>query len=333
MIKTRLETDKGFVPEGERYFMKKSLVLGLMFLCCLSACGKKNAVVAKIGDDKITVGSLEERMQEAPASYAGFLSTEAGKKQFLDLLVRERVVIEAAKKEGVKKSKEYVSALNDFKKDQMRRLRDYKESLMMELYVKKLNAQKIAASAEEVEKYYAENVKDFTRPVEITAKHILVDNMEDAKKILLRLRSGEDFSKLAQEFSKDTMSAAKGGLIGPFKKGDLVPEFENAVWPLKVNQISEIVKTQFGYHIIEKVNEKVLPAVSAEEAKNYIQNILQKTKFDQWLQEAKKKYGLELHYDRLKDVVVNQPAMLSQMMAPQGPNPARGPRRVQKKTK
>ena len=311
--------------------MKKLLSLGLVFLCCFTACGKKKEVIAKIGDDKITVGMLEERMQEAPASYAGFLSTDAGKKQFLDLLVRERVVLEAAKKEGVKKSKEYVNALNDFQKDQMRRLRDFRESLMMELYVKKLHTQKIAASTQEVEKYYNENQKDFTHPVEITAKHILVDNMEDAKKILARLRSGEDFSKLAKELSKDTMSATKGGLIGPFKKGDLVPEFESAVFPLKVNQISEIVKTQFGYHIIEKVNEKILPAVSAEEAKTYIQNILQKTKFDQWLEEAKKKYGLELHYDRLKDVVVNQPSMLSQMMAPQGP--ASPVRKGQKKTK
>ena len=311
--------------------MKKSLVLGLMFLCVLTACGKKKEVIAKIGDDKITVGMLEERMQEAPPSYAGFLSTDAGKKQFLDLLVRERVVIEAAKKEGIKKSKEYASALNDFKKDQLKRLKDFKESLLMELYVKKLNTQKIAASPEEVDKYYNENLKDFTHPVAITAKHILVDNMEDAQKILARLRSGEDFSKLAQEFSKDTMSAAKGGLIGPFKKGDLVPEFENAVFPLKINQISEIVKTQFGYHIIEKVSEKVLPPVSAEEAKSFIQSLLQKNKFDKWLEETKKKYGLELHYDRLKDVVLNQPAILSQMIAPHGPATATAPKKTGKK--
>jgi parvulin-like peptidyl-prolyl isomerase len=321
------------MPKGEHYFMRKLLGLGLLIVCCLTACGKKKEVIAKIGDDKITVGMLEERMQEAPVSYAGFLSTEAGKRQFLDLLVRERIVLEAAKKEGIKKSKEYVNSLNDFKKDQMRRLMDFKESLSMELYIKKLHTQKIAATQAEVEKYYNENKKDFIRPVEITAKHILVDNMEDAKKILARLRSGEDFSKLAKEFSKDTMSAAKGGLIGPFKKGDLVPEFESAVFPLKINQVSEIIKTQFGYHIIEKVNEKVLPAVSAEDAKNFIQNILQKTKFDRWLEEAKKKYGLELHYDRLKDVVLKQPAMLSQMLAPQGPKAANPIKKEEKKTK
>jgi len=294
--------------------MKNLMSIGLAFLCCFCACGKKNEIIAKIGGDKITAKMLEERMQEAPSSYAGFLSTDAGKKQFLDLLIRERVVLEAAKKEGIKKSKEYVTALNDFKKDQLRRLRDFQESLSMELYVKRLNAQKIAASAQEVEKYYAENMKDFIRPVEITARHILVDNMEDAKMIMARLKKGEDFSKLAKEYSKDTMSAAKGGMIGPFKKGDLVPEFEDAVFPLKVNQISEIVKTQFGYHIIQKISEKVLPSVSADEAKNYIQNMLQKTKFDQWLEEAKKKYGLKVYYDRLKDVTINQPVALSQMI-------------------
>ena len=72
--------------------------------------------------------------------------------------------------EGIKKSKEYSTALNDFKKDQLRRLRDFKDSLLMELYVKKLNTQRIQATAEEVEKYYAENVKDFTHPVKFWAQ-------------------------------------------------------------------------------------------------------------------------------------------------------------------
>ena len=293
--------------------MKKIISLGLLCLVLVSGCSKKNEVIAQVGDDKITVKTLETRMQEAPASYAGFLSTDAGKKQFLDLLVRERVVVEAAKKEGIKKSKDYVNALNDFKKDQVRRLRDFQESLLMELFIKKLNTKTISASAQEVDKYYDENKADFNRPVEITARHILVDTLDQAKQILNSIRNGEDFSKLAKEYSKDTISAQKGGVIGPFRKGDLVPEFEKAVFPLKVNQISDIVKTQFGYHIIQKVSEKVLPPVKAEEAKSYIQNILQKTKFDQWLSEAKKKYGLKVYYDRLKDISVALPSGPSEM--------------------
>ncbi|MCX5781891.1 MAG: peptidylprolyl isomerase, partial [Elusimicrobia bacterium] len=268
--------------------MKKTICFGLFLLFCFQGCSKKNEVIAKIGDDKITAKILEERMREAPASYMGFLSTEAGKKQFLDLLVRERVVLEAARKEGVKKSKEYIDALNDFKKDQIRRLKDFEESLLMEFYVKKLNSKRIVPSDQEVEKYYAENKKDFTRPVEITAKHILLNTVEEAKKVLERIKSGEDFSKLARELSKDSVSAGKGGLIGPFKKGDLVPEFEKAVFPLKINEVSDVIKTQFGYHIIKKVSEKTLTAMSSQNAKKYIRNILQKVKFDAWLEEAKK---------------------------------------------
>ncbi len=299
------------INKGDFYNMKKVTVLGCAFLVLMCGCSKKNEVIAKIGDDKITVKMLEERMQEAPASYAGFLSTDAGKKQFLDLLVRERVVVEAAKKEGIKKSKEYVSALNDFKKDQLKRLRDFQESLLMELFIKKLNTKTISASADEVDKYYAENKQDFSRPVEITARHILVDTTDQAKVLLERIKKGEDFSKLAMEYSKDTISAQKGGVIGPFRKGDLVPEFEKAVFALKINQISDIVKTQFGYHIIQKISEKTLPAIPETDAKGYIQNILQKTKFDQWLSDAKKKYGLEVFYNRLKDVT---------LAAPQGPS-------------
>jgi len=84
----------------------------ICFFCCVIAaglvgCGKNGATVANIGKSKITLKTLEERIMDAPPAYQSYLTTAAGRKQFLDLIVREHIVIEAAKKAGVSKKPEY----------------------------------------------------------------------------------------------------------------------------------------------------------------------------------------------------------------------------------
>ncbi|MFC1501455.1 peptidylprolyl isomerase [Elusimicrobiota bacterium] len=299
----------------KEYLMKYFLTLICVSFVVFSGCSSKGKLVAKIGGDKITQGMLEDRMSEAPPMYLAFLSTDAGKKQFLDLLVRERIVLEAARKDGFLKTKDYKKALADFRKDQAKRLRDYRENLLMEMYVRHLHENKIGTTETEVENYYKENKKDFDRPVEIVAKHILLETIEDARIALKRVKAGEDFSKVAKEMSKDAVSAVRGGEIGPFRKGDLVPEFEKAVFRLKLNTISDVVKTQFGYHVIKKIKEKALPKVSQDNAKETIGNIIEKVKFDAWLEETKRKYKVSVNYEELQNINIKSPEM------PQSPIP------------
>ena len=246
--------------------MKKFLAAGLCVMFCVAACGKKNKVVATIGSDKITIGSLAERIQETPPGYQNLLATAAGKKQFLDLLVRERVVLEAAKQAGVTKTAAYMKTIADFRKEQTRRMRDYEENILMETFINDLHAKELNASEADVEKYYQDHKIEYTRPTEIVARHILVPTKEGAEKVLARIKNGEDFGKVAGEVSVDPISAARGGEIGPFRKGNLVPEFETAVFALKTGQVSDIVQTQFGFHIIKKVSEKAIAPVPEQEA-------------------------------------------------------------------
>ena len=302
--------------------MNRTLGLFLMLAVVLAGCGKGGGIVAKIGSDKIDEKMLQERLQEAPPSYQGYLNTNAGKKQFLDLLVRERIVLEAARQAGVDKKSEYTKAIAEFKKDQSRRMRDYEENLLMELYVRELHEKEIGTTDADVDKYYQEHKREFARPVEIVAKHILVASRDDADKALARIKAGEDFSKSAKEVSTDPVSAVRGGEIGPFRRGDLVPEFEKAVFGLKVGQVSEIVETQFGFHIIKKVSEKVLPVRPVEETKVEIKKILEKTRFDAWLEGAKKKYGVTVNYDMLSKIPMLAPA--EQPEEPVTPSPQPG---------
>ncbi len=85
----------------------------------------------------------------------------------------------------------------------------------------------------------------------IKASHILLPKLTKAQEIYEDLKSGQDFSKLAQEFS-ECSSKKKGGNLGEFARGDMVPEFWNACTKLKIGEISQPVKTKFGYHIIKR---------------------------------------------------------------------------------
>src|SRR6185436_2746042 len=86
---------------------------------------------------------------------------------------------------------------------------------------------------------------------QVWARHILVADESTAKTVLARLKRGSDFGELAKENSTDTGSGAKGGDLGWFGKGAMVAEFENAAFSMKIGEISEPIKSQFGYHIIQ----------------------------------------------------------------------------------
>ncbi|HEX5217991.1 MAG TPA: peptidylprolyl isomerase [Verrucomicrobiae bacterium] len=140
---------------------------------------------------------------------------------------------------------------------------------------------KVNVTDDEVKKFYDENPAKFEQPEMVRASHILVATMdlttrteysEEQKKAKLKLAedlrkravAGEDFAKLAKEYSDDTGSKDRGGEY-KFPRGQMAPEFEAAAFSLATNQVSDIVTTQFGYHII-KLSEKI-PAKKLELAK------------------------------------------------------------------
>jgi parvulin-like peptidyl-prolyl isomerase len=282
--------------------MKKLIIFFCFSVVLLSACSKNGKTVATVGGDKITESMVQQRLDNIPAGYQDFINSEAGRKQFLDLMIRERVVLEAAKKSGFDKKADYVKSLKDFMTEQDKRVQDYKDTLLLRLFLTDLHQKDIGVTDAEVKDYYDNNKNSFEHPVEITARHILVTSRPQAEQVLARLKNGEDFSKLAKEFSTDPVSASKGGEIGPFKIGDLVPEFEKAVFALKIGKTSDIVQTQFGYHIIQKLKESPLPSKTMEQSGDEIKRIVEKIKFDKWIEQAKAKYNVNINYNVLNKI-------------------------------
>jgi peptidyl-prolyl cis-trans isomerase C len=137
----------------------------------------------------------------------------------------------------------------DFKK----RLSQTSDRLLMEALLTREGDK--GATEEAMKKFYDETVKGLKPTVEVKARHILVEKEEEAKAAVERLKKGEDFAKLAGELSKDPGSGKEGGDLGWFEKERMVPEFAEAAFKLDKGGVSEIVKTQFGFHII-KVDDK-----------------------------------------------------------------------------
>jgi peptidyl-prolyl cis-trans isomerase C len=148
---------------------------------------------------------------------------------------------------------------------------------------------KAKVSNEEMEKVYKERPEMFQAPAQVRASHILIKVPDDATadvkaqalqkatKILKDARGGKDFAALAKEFSQDG-SAAQGGDLGFFGPGQMVPQFSDAAFKLKPGSISDIVETQFGYHIIKVTEKKPARTVSLDEVRPQLEQKMMQEK-------------------------------------------------------
>lgn len=141
------------------------------------------------------------------------------------------------------------------------------------------NLSEVEIVESEIKSLYEDFLVGVKEQKEFNASHILVETQGEAKKILESLKNGIDFSELAKKHSTGP-SGAKGGALGWFGEGAMVPEFENAVIKLSVNEVSPPVVTQFGWHII-KLNEiRIIPIPGIEEIREDLMTEIKKKKIE-----------------------------------------------------
>lgn len=258
------------------------------FVACAKKEEKKGPYLAKVGSARITQTDLERELKNLPDFAQKIFEDKGGKEKFLDELIKKELLYQEALKKGLDKNAEYLRKVEDFKKI----------TLIGQLLEKEIES-KAKVSDQDVKDYYEKHKEDFASVSQIRASHILVKTEEEAKKVLGRLKKGEDFAKIAKKSSIDPGSAKNGGDLGFFSSGQMVPEFEAAAAKLKVGEISEPVKTQFGYHIIKVTDKKLGKPVEFEKVKNLISQHLsaekQKEVFDSYIEELKKTYKVEIN--------------------------------------
>jgi len=189
---------------------------------------------------------------------------------------------------------------------------EWKEDLRKQILVRKLvegkTADVIVASSAEIAKYYAENADSFKVPETVTASHILVafTREENAtakaqkKTYIQRMRenllAGSDFATIAREKS-DCPSSKQGGNLGTFARGQMVPEFESVAFALPIGQVSDVVETQFGYHLIKVTAHQQASVRPLSQVKDQLQEYLTGKKKQEallaYIEELKKKANIK----------------------------------------
>jgi peptidyl-prolyl cis-trans isomerase C len=153
--------------------------------------------------------------------------------------------------------------------DVKHRLAFDRSRLLMEALLQ--DAGKAALSDAAEHQIYDEAVKQVKEEEEVHARHILVPTEDEAKAVLVQLKGGADFATLAKEKSKDP-GAADGGDLGYFTKDQMVPEFAEVAFKLNKGQLSDPVKTQFGWHIIKVEDKRIKPTPTFDQVKPQIEN-------------------------------------------------------------
>ncbi len=306
--------------------MKKMIAVILLFVMMMSlaACSgsKKDSGsdLVKVGDTTITESQLDQYLEltaylrSIDLTQLSAENLKAAKSQMLDDMVALESIRQYYAGKEDKVLPDTIDA--DFKKfvDQAKSTDSVKKFLeekkisdetlqrfYYDQYYSKAFVDEAKAGMKNLDadaKAYYEANKDSFKVDEVTASHILVKDEATAKDIQAKLKAGDKFEDLAKQYSIDG-SAADGGSLGTFGRGAMVKEFEDAAFALKPGEISDIVKTQFGYHII-KVTDKNQGTKTYEEAKDSIISNLVSQEAQKKILELKEKAKIEYLTDEYK---------------------------------
>lgn len=269
-----------------------SVSLLLLFSGCAQKGEQKGPYLAKVGNSTITQADFEREMKNLPPFAQNLFVGPEGKEKFLQELVKKELLYQEALKKGLDKDPEYSKKLEDYKKI----------TLITQLLEKELES-KAKVTEQDAREYYEKHKNELASVSQIKASHILVKTEDEAKKILEKLRKGGDFATIAKQSSIDPGSAKNGGDLGYFSSGQMVPEFEAAALKLNPGEISEPVKTKFGYHIIKVTDKKMGKPLEYEKIKNALMQRItaekQRDVFDSYIESLKKNYKVEINKDAL----------------------------------
>lgn len=281
-----------FIPFGSKS-------LGQMILSSItgSVIGSNN-IAAKIDNQQITV---KELYQEYNALNSDLKSTYT-KNSLLEELIQEKLIMLEAKKQGLTVTdQEFSETIIQLEQNLISQgytlkqvaelkgltLTDFENKIRDQMLIKKYLDQVIYVKnigETEARQFYNTNLDNLKTKEMVNVSHILVKNESDAQQILNKLKNGASFEQLASEYSIDIGTKVRGGNLGFFPKGVMVKEFEDAAFGIEnVGDISDVIQTQFGYHILKLYGKKAAETPQFEDIKDQIIQSLQQSENSQEL--------------------------------------------------
>jgi peptidyl-prolyl cis-trans isomerase C len=290
----------------------------------LSAAGGEK--VATVNGVVITRAEFDREMDGIKQQFEAMGQPMADKRlaeiqeDILDNLISTELLYQAAEKEGIEveqgevdqklaslkerfpKPEDFSGVLEKMKMTEADLKGHLKKGMIIQHFIDQQILQNISVPDDEVKAYYNNNPALFTQPERVRASHILIkvdkaaDETQKAvarkkiEEIQQKLKNGGDFAALAKEFSQ-CPSSSKGGDLGYFHRGQMVAPFEEAAFTLKPGEISDIVETQFGYHIIKVVDKQEAQVKPFEDVKD---------RLAQYLKQEKAQNEVKLYLQKLK---------------------------------
>ena len=245
-------------------------------------------ILASFEGQTITLGEFNQLWEEVPEEY----KLQLDKSMILDQVISEKLLIQEAKNIGLEEDN-----------DVLEQIQKMTEQILVQVLIEREILDKTKVNDEEVLEYYEQNKDSFTEKEQVYLYNILLETEEEAQDILEQLKAGGDFSEIAQERSTGP-SAAQGGDLGYLPKGTVIPEIEEVVFALELEELSTVIKTDFGFHILKITEKKPETVKTLEEVKeDIIQTLLpdkQKEAFENLLEELKNKSEIEINEEALQ---------------------------------
>ena len=242
-------------------------------------------IMAIVAGHEITRDEFNEFVQRMPQQQQAYASNPQFQGQILQQLIDMYLFQKKAEEDKLEETEEFKQVLESVKADLLSRMAMTKV------------IQAVTVSEEEKKAFYEENKAQFGQQATASAKHILTDTEEECLKAAAQIEAGEKtFEEAAKEYST-CPSKAQGGDLGTFGKGQMVKEFEDAVFNGELNKVLGPVKTQFGYHLIKVSDVTEAKTAACEEAKDQVEGMAlqkkQQEEFEAVATELANKYGVE----------------------------------------
>ncbi len=303
-----------------------SAVIGASLAAC--AGGASGGNIASVNGQAVSRGDFDHKLESSPAA-----------KQTLNQMVQQALIDQYArdkkidvsqadidKKEAETRAKFPAGQFDQIVKNQGLSEQDVQQILRQQLVLEKAVAPQVHVTDGDVKAYFDKNHAQFDKPAQVKARHILVADLKTANDVLAKLKAGGSWDALAKQYSTDPASKDKGGELGYFGKGQMVPQFQDAAFNAKVNQIVGPIKSPFGYHIIQvedkKPATKATLATTGDQIRQQLTQQQEQQQYPVFLQQLRSVAKIDIYDDRYKDLFPPVPPAASQAPAAASAAPA-----------
>ena len=268
------------------------------------AWSEESQVIAKVGPYTLSKADFEKEMERNPQLKVLLTLKPEIKEVLVKRWVEVTLLALAGEEEGLLKDPEVKAQIEE-----------QTRMILAQNYYERKVLKGLKVSDSDLQKYYMKHKKEYRTPERVKARHILIQvpekadpevqkaALKKAEDLRRKLLAGADFSELARKYSEDPGTRDKGGDLGFFSRGQMVSEFEEAVFKLKVGEISPPIKTRFGYHLVQV--EAKIPSQEQpyEEVKDRVRQDLLEAKKAQRMEalmaELRQKYPVKIRMENL----------------------------------